>query len=290
MFGRRKAEDDPFAALKDGGTYQSSPVTLPEMGLGGDAPTNSPTPPASPLGLATSDPVMSPPPAAPPPATPPVARPNRTTSASFRSAYGYGRGMGWVWRVVALGIVSIVVGSAVLHLGNTTHSIKIPSFNFNTGTGATPTTGSSTSAGKTHAQRPTAYLTASGLHAGLAHVGRLVHGAKLTLLRVDARTFSVYATRPNGRTSQVYFSPTVTFVNPAALPGERPLPAASIRPRVLGSLVTQLHRRFGIPPSRIDYAVVSSPSGLPPQWLLFVKNASHQAFAAPVSGGALTKL
>src|SRR6185312_4876176 len=175
MFGRRKAEEDPFAALKDGGTYQSSPVTLPELGLGGDAPSTSPTPSASPPGSVTSDPVLSPPPAAPPPATLPATRRNRTTSPSFRSAYGYGSGMGWVWRVVALGIVSVVVGSAVLHAGNATHSIKIPSFNFNTGTVATPTTGSSTSAGKTHAHRPTVYLTASGLHAGLAHVARLVH-------------------------------------------------------------------------------------------------------------------
>ena len=29
MFGRRKDDEDPFAALKDGGTYHSEPVITP---------------------------------------------------------------------------------------------------------------------------------------------------------------------------------------------------------------------------------------------------------------------
>ena len=32
MFGRRKSDEDPFAALKDGATYQSTPTTVPDVG------------------------------------------------------------------------------------------------------------------------------------------------------------------------------------------------------------------------------------------------------------------
>ena len=66
MFGRRKDEEDPFAALKNDGTYQSAPSTLPDFGLGGDPPSVSPssTPPpaqppqpAQPTGSITASPV-----------------------------------------------------------------------------------------------------------------------------------------------------------------------------------------------------------------------------------------
>lgn len=121
----------------------------------------------------------------------------------------------------------------------------------------------------------------------MAHVARLAHGAKLTLLRIDARSLNVYVRRSNGTTSQIYFSPTVTLVSPTTAPGELPIPASAIRPNVVGALVAQMHRRFHVPASRIDYMVVSTPTGQPPDWVVFVKNASHQGYIAPLDGGTL---
>ncbi len=281
MFGRRRDDEDPFAALNDGGTYRSTP-TVPELGLGNDAPTD-PSAPRSPATSVTAAPVSSPPPI-PPPSSGPL---NATSSLPRRSGYGVGRGIGGVWRLVIVGIVSVVIGATALSVGHSVHSIKIPSFAFNTGTVATPTPGGS---GPTPAPRAVTYLTPRGLRAGLAHVARLAHGAKLTLLRVDARTLSVYATRPNGTTSHIYLSPSVTFVSPASASGERPIPASQIRPNVLGALLAQLHRRFGVVARRVDYAVVSTSSGQPPQWVIFVKNASHTGYIAPLGGGTLTRI
>jgi hypothetical protein len=298
MFGRRKADEDPFAALKEGGTYHSSPLSLPEFGLGDDAPTGPSATPQSPAGSISATPVATttsssstslPPGSSPPTSPPPTSSGRRYKSSTvpFRSAYGFGRGVGWAWRLLIVAIVSVVIGSTVLGVSHSVHSVKIPSFNFNTGDVTTTSPGGSTTGGGgTSAPRPVAYLTPRGLRAGLTHVARLAHGAKLTLLRVDARTLSVYATRPNGQTSHIYLSPAVTFVSPAAKPGEVPVRASSIRPSVLGELIAQLHRRFGVPAGRIDYMVVSSPSGQPPQWVAFVKNRSHQGYVAPLGGGA----
>ena len=33
--------------------------------------------------------------------------------------------------------------------------------------------------------------------------------------------------------------------------------------------------------------VVSSPTGQPPEWVVFVKSASHQGYVAPLDGGTL---
>ena len=132
------------------------------------------------------------------------------------------------------------------------------------------------------------YLTPHGLRVGLAQVERLTHGARsLTLLRVDAKSLITYATRSNGTISQVSISPGLTFVTSAPNPGERPIPMSKIKPNVLGALLAQLHRRFHVPPSRIDYAVVSSAAGETPEWVIFVKNASHQGYIAPLSGGTI---
>lgn len=202
----------------------------------------------------------------------------------------YGFGYGGVWRFAVLAVVSLVIGSVVLTISHSVHSIKIPSFTFNTGGVTTGGGGTDAPAQPQVTPRPVHYLTPHGLRAGLARVAHIAHGGKLTLLRIDARTLNVYATRPDGRTSQIYLGPTVTFVTPAAAPGERPLPASSIRPAVLGSLLAQLHRRFGVPASRIDYVVVSSPSGQPPRWVLFVRDAAHQGYVAPLGGGAWTRI
>jgi len=41
---------------------------------------------------------------------------------------------------------------------------------------------------------------------------------------------------------------------------------------------------------RIDYMVISSPPGLPTQWIVFSKAPSHPGFAATLSGASLHRL
>ncbi len=288
MFGRgRKDNEDPFAALKDGGTYQSTPSTLPELGLGGDAPSVSPSSaqaPAStqqPPGSVTASPVSY---SSPPPST--ITPSSRRLG---RASVGYSPGARSGRRLGTVVFVLILVGSIVASVSHTSHTVKIPSFNFNTGSVVTPGSGTSgTGVPATPAPRPVSYLTPHGLRVGLARLERLAHGAKhLTLLRVDAKSLSAYATRSNGAISHVFISPGVTSVSSATYSGERPVPVSQIKPNVLGALLTQMHRRFHVPLRRIDYAVVSSPSGEAPQWVIFVKNASHQGYLAPLGGGTI---
>ncbi len=183
----------------------------------------------------------------------------------------------------------IIVGAVVSSVHHSVNQVKIPSFNFNTGSVTTPGSGTTATTGPaTAAPRAVSYLTPHGLRVGLAEVKRLAHGAKqVTLLRLDARSLITYATRPNGALSQVDITPAGTFVSAANDSGERPVPISKIKPNVLGALMTQMRRRFHVPLSRIDYVVVSSPSGQPPQWLVFVRNASHQGYIAPLGGGTL---
>jgi hypothetical protein len=291
MFGRgRKDNEDPFAALKNGGTYQSTPSTLPDLGLGGDAPSVSPSvspSPAQPMATSqqparsmTASPVNY----SSPPASPTTPRSRRIT----RATGGYSPGARAGWRLGTIVFVLIVVGAVVGSVHHTVNEVKIPSFTFNTGGVTTPGSGNGTTSPATVAPRPVSYLTAHGLRAGLAEVKRLSHGAKeVTLLRLDGRSLITYATRPNGSESQIDISPGGTFVSSANDSGERPVPVSKIKPNVLGALMTQMHRRYHVPLSRIDYAVVSSPAGEAPSWLVFVKNASHQAYAAPLEGGTL---
>ncbi len=290
MFGRRKDEEDPFAALKNDGTYQSAPSTLPDFGLGGDPPSVSPssTPPpaqppqpAQPTGSITASPVSY---SSPPANT--VTPPNRRLG---RASVGYSPGVRAGWRLGSVVFVLVIVGSIVASVSHNVHSVKIPSFNFNTGGVVAPGSGTTATSGSaTPAPRRVSYLTPHGLRVGLAEVTRLAHGAKqVTLLRVDGRSLITYARRPNGAMTHVVISPGVTFVTSENYTGEQPVPVSKIKPNVLGALMTQMHRRFHVPLSRIDYAVVSSPSGQAPQWVVFVKNASHQGYIAPLAGGTL---
>jgi len=287
MFGRgRKDDEDPFAALKDGGTYQSTPSALPDLGLGGDTPSVSPssTPPPAHTVPAASSITASPTsyPSEPASTTTPTSRRRRQASAVYSPGARAG------WRIGTIIFVLIIVGAVIGSVNHTVHSVKIPSFNFNTGALETP--GSGTTA-TTPAPPPVSYLTPHGLRVGLARVQRLAHGTKqLTLLRVDSKSLTAYATRSHGAMTHVFISAGVTFVSPQNYTGEQPVPVSKIRPNVLGALIAQMHRRFHVPLSRIDYAVVSSPSGEPPQWLIFVKNVSHQGYVAPLGGGALRRI
>ena len=286
MFGRRKSEEDPFAALKDGGTYQSSPMTVPDIGVGLGGETHSEGAEAAPQAQAASQA-----PAAPSIRTtaqtsmPTMTAPQRS---GLGSAFSYGgatrtrrAGFGAV-RLVFVLIVLAAIAIPVFSISKSVHSVSIPSFNFGSSTPSPATPGPTT-------PRNVSYLTPTGVRAGIAHLKRVVPGAGVVLFRIDATSLSATAV---GRhvAKEVYFGPTATFVTSAPATGERPVPISQVRPAVVGALVAQMNRRFHVPPRRIDYMVISSPAGLPAQWIVFSKAPSHPGFAATLTGAGLHQL
>ena len=309
VFGRKKGEqEDPFAALKQGSTYESAPTTASDIGLGSgtvDAPPSATLPQQSVTVQPSS--VTMPPPAAPaptptavppspsqrsiftqqqPPPPPPSPPSTSMTGYPRRRPRTYGFGAPVIVRLAIFGVLIAVIGIPIANsIKSTVHSIKIPSFNF----GQTSTSGSSGSSSASPAPpRPVNYLRASGLRAGLARVRRIVPGARLTLLRVDSDSLSVNASRPGHGSKQIYFGPAGTSVSVTSSTGQIPVPISKVNANVLASLVNQLTRRYHV--RHVDYAVLTSPPGLAPAWILFAKTAAHTGYQATLSGQGLRPL
>ncbi len=287
MFGRRKDDEDPFAALKDGGTYQSKPTTIPDIGISGVAePSATPTAvgpspgPAAPPVLAP--PRMTPPgslpPLGPPGSLPPLGPPRqsrRYSGAGISSAI-----------VLRLAIAAVVIAAIAVPVLSFSHSVQttlsVPSF-------STPSF--STPATPTPPPAPTiSYLTPRGARAGLAHIARLEPGARLTLLRLDARSLSTGAVLRGGAIKQIYIGPTGTVITAGASSGEQPIAISAIHASVVGRLVSEMSARFHVSRNRIDYMVLSSPSGLGAHWIIFSKDAAHHGYSATLSGAGLAPL
>ncbi|HUO72249.1 MAG TPA: hypothetical protein VMU39_15885 [Solirubrobacteraceae bacterium] len=291
MFGRRRKDDeDPFGALKDGGTYQSEPTVIPEIGDSGasEAPTEStfappPSEPgAPPPGLAQPLPGLdAPPPVLPPPTT--QARPAASAGSGDqrRRAGTWGSG-----RVIALRIAipAILIVLVAISASRVSHSVKstssVPSLSTPS---STPTTAPAT-------PPVVSYLTPRGLRAGLAHVERIVPGARLALLRIDDRSLSTTAVVHGGAPKLVYFSPAATMVTGTASTGQTPIAISQIRPGAVGRIIAAMRARFHVPPSQIDYMVISSPPGLAPHWIIFSKEPARRGYSATLSGSNLTPL
>jgi hypothetical protein len=199
------------------------------------------------------------------------AAPQRTS----RSGFG-------VVRLVFVVIVLAAIAIPVLSISKSVHSVSIPSVDFGSGTNSPGTPAPSRA-------RHVSYLTPAGVRAGIAHLKRVVPGARVVLFRIDAKSLSATAVGRHGA-KEVYFGPTATLVTSAPATGERPVPISQVRPAVVGALVAQMNRRFHVPPRRIDYIVISSPAGLPTQWIVFSKARSHPGFAATLTGAGLHRL
>jgi hypothetical protein len=194
-----------------------------------------------------------------------------------------GLGVAVVLRLAVAAIVIVAVGIPLLSIGNSVHSISVPSFNFGS---STPSPGTASPG----AVRHISYLSPSGVRAGIAHLERVVPGARVVLFRIDAKSLSATAVGRHGGAKQVYFSSGVTSVTSAPAPGQQPVPISQVSPGVVGRLVAEMGRRFHVPARRIDYMVISSPPGLPAQWIVFSTAPSHPGFAATLSGAGLHRL
>jgi hypothetical protein len=300
VFRKRKDEEDPFAALRSTGTYQSAPTTAADIGLGETAlpaPADSGT---NALAAAMSPQTAPKPSAAQATVAPPSASPTQATPTSPRvtnfsgssvTSIGSGRSIGFggggfpiFARLVAAVIVIAAVAIPIAAVTHSTHSIKIPSFNF-----TTPTTSGGGGASNGSPQQ-TSYLTAGGLRAGLAHVARVAPGARISLLRIDDHSLNVTATLGNGTVKQIYFGPTGSFVTSGASTGQQTLRISQVKLSALARIEAGMRHKFHVPPSRIDYMVLSAPGGLPAQWIIFANTPAHPGFAASLSGGNLHRL
>jgi hypothetical protein len=285
MFGRRKDDDDPFSALKDGAIYQSTPTTISDTGVGGlgtgglgtsGLGTESGKAPAATAapGRKATPPMRT----SPPGSVPPVVVRRRSRS------FGVGLGTQIVIRLVVVAVVIAAIAVPLFNAGNAVRSISVPTVNFESSSGGASNSPSPKSA------KPVSYLTPAGLRAGLAQVAKLEPGARLTVLRIDADTLSATAMLRNGAAKEIYLGPTGPQVTTGAATGQRPIPISQIRPSVVGRLVVEMGRRFHVAPNRIDYMVITSPPGLPAQWILFSKAPAHPGFSATLRGTDLRAL
>jgi hypothetical protein len=72
--------------------------------------------------------------------------------------------------------------------------------------------------------------------------------------------------------------------------GEHPIAIAQIKPAVVDRLLSPMKKRFHIAPGQLDYMVLSSPSGLATQWVLFAKGPTHPGFTAFLNGSGLGRI
>jgi len=133
-------------------------------------------------------------------------------------------------------------------------------------------------------------LTSSAsLRAALARVRRAAPGARVALLRIDATSFSVTASRL-GHLQQIYFGPVGTVITPGNTGGQLGVPLSKIKPDAVTRMVNDMQRRFHVPARKIDYIVLVSPPGLGPSWALFTKTPAHTGYQAALSGAGLKRL
>jgi hypothetical protein len=155
---------------------------------------------------------------------------------------------------------------------------------------AASTAGAAAQAAPTAPAAPVSYLNAVALRAGLARVAKLAPGARLSNLRVDARSFNVEAVRPNRDAKEIYFGPTGTMIVDAGPLGDAGIASSQIRPQAIPRLLAAMARQFHVAPDRIDYMVLNTSSGLGPQWIVFAKGPAHPGFAATLDGANLHRL
>jgi hypothetical protein len=279
VFGRRKDDEDPFAALKDGGTYTSSPL-VPDIGIGDSSPLTPPTPtqpqeraltqvpervavnPSSPSGAALASMLRA--------AVPSLRR--RTGIAAFP-----------VWRIVKGAIVLLVVVPIVISVIAAVlavhHATTLPSI-----TSATPVSpvvpNGSTS--------PASYLAPAGLRAGLAHVARVAPRARLSLLRVDANSLTAIVALPNGHGKEIYFGPSTTAVLPER-GGAPSIPISRIHPAAVARIERDLSVRFHVAPRAITSMILGSLGSLGVRWTVLTSVRGPSTFTAALSGAHLRR-
>jgi hypothetical protein len=261
VFGRDKRDDeDPFAALKEGGTYHSTP-TETIRGIPGSA---SAAPPGA---TASTHAARS------------QARPQARRRRAARRARSRRRGgpaLLLLRLAIPLGVAIIVIAAA-----HSSSSVQTPNIS-----PTSPVAGFG-APGAVSVSRPTSYLSAKGLAAGLAHVKRLAPGSKLLLLRIDSHSLVATVTRGHGQAEEILLEPTSTLKESAGSGGSGGISFSQIRPAVPSHLIEQMGKRFHVRKRHINYLVADAFPGLPPMWGVYLTNGTN--YQASLSGAGLHK-
>jgi hypothetical protein len=263
VFGRRNRDDeDPFAVLKESGTYTSGPTsTLPGI-PGSSEQTPTPAGPNRP----------------PAPSSRQAARP-ATPARARRSRSNWGGYLILLRILIPLGVVIAIV--AAVHTGDTvsTPTFSVPGISSNT-----PSSGHHVI---TTTLRTPSYLTATGLTAGLADVRHTAPGSKLLLLRIDSTTLAATVSSGHGQAEEILLGPSGTLKESAGSPGSAGISFSQIKPAVPPRLVSEMARKFHVPRSHLSYMVAIAFQGLPPTWGVYLKNGTN--YLASLSGAGLHK-
>jgi hypothetical protein len=262
MWGRRKADEDPFAALKNGGTFQSTPATAADMGLEGGS-----------VNAATTSPAPAQPRPSPRGPTAYSSYPRRYTRRSFA---------GWRYAILVF-VIAVAVIPLVSAVNHTVHSVSIPSF-----TTATPSSPVGPEAPSPPS--PTSYLRSSSLRGALKRIAGIAPNSRLSLLRVDDHSLSTTALLRGGRAKLIYFGPAGTFVTSSPPPAAGSVSISEIDPNAINRIVAGMRHRFHVPASEIDYMVLSSLPSRGASWILFTKTPAHTGYSATLAGTGLAKL
>jgi hypothetical protein len=299
MFGRKKAADeDPFAALKQDGTYQSQPTTTVE-GIPGSGLEDEPTVVANAAPIPVAPPVAPPTPtSAPTPTstTPPPAfgssqatrRPSRASVRSYRGKRSGGGRSSRVTSLIVLGVFAAIVIPVISNATHAVHSFSVPAFTVPNFTTPSVTLPAVPKAPKP--PRATNYLRPGGLRLGLRRIARRFPGARVTNLRVDDNSLDAFVYPRTGGVKDLHLSAAGTFVVSSPSPGEKPIAIAAIPLAAVPRIVAAMGSQFHIPASRIDYIVLSTSPGLPPEWIAFAKNKAHTGYAASLDGTGLHRI
>jgi hypothetical protein len=260
VFGRRKLEDeDPFAALKQGPTYQSTPSTRSLPGIPGSI--------EEPKSAGRARTAVR--------AAPSSARPSPRAGAPKRRRSGSRHGR-YVFLLRFLPFVAVAVVAAVFKAGSSGDSPSITSINNG------PRLGPGGGVSITH---PTSYLTTANLTAGLARVQRMAPGSRLLNLRIDATSLDAEVAVHGGDAKEISFSPSGNYVVSLSNINLPSFPFADVRPAVIPRLLAELQRRFHVHLGQFDYAVADAFAGSAPTWALFLKN--DKGYLASLSGAHL---
>jgi hypothetical protein len=197
-----------------------------------------------------------------------------------------GPGQFVVWLIV-LGVIAAIVVPIISSASHAIHSFSIPSFSvpspsipsFSTPTPKPP---------KPHPR--TNYLRPGATRAGLARIEKRFPGARVTNLRIDSSSMDAFVYTKGGGVKDLTMNSSGTFVSSSPGAGERPIAISAIPAGAVTRIIRAIRSRFHIPPSRIDYMVLTTVPNLPPRWITFSKGPSHAAYAAALDGSDLQKL
>ncbi|MFL5824009.1 MAG: hypothetical protein ACJ764_11260 [Solirubrobacteraceae bacterium] len=198
-----------------------------------------------------------------------------------------GNGLAWA---VAIGIIVLVTAGIAIPLVSVGTSIHVPSPSVFTEPAANNPAPTTPQPNTSTPSRHISYLAVPGLRTGLAHISKLAPGARYALVRIAATSLIATARLPNGNSKEIILSPTGTFVESGTATGGRAIPLSQIRPPAIARIIAGMRARFHVPVSRIDYIVLSTPPGLPAQWIVFSKAPGHPGYTATLSGTRLARL